>query len=163
MPPDYRRACTRRIASTNWGTWNESRQASKKRKASNNDAASYHVSLTYTDDNDHEYEDQDTEDDDDDDSEVEEDAEDEPITCRTLKWLSIGDRDSVEEFYRSRFCAMQQTSCRTVAKGWIRIIHPKKQSKNPYIGGNAKRPKWWPDRVLHKEPDHIKKPGNVTH
>ena len=121
--------------------------------------AGCHVDLIH-DGNENESSEQDTDLDDD----INEDDAQEPDTvpCRTLKWLCIGDCKAVENFYRSRFCAMRQASCVTVAKLWIRVIHPGKQSQNPYSGVNAKRPKWWSRHVVHREPHQIKKPGDIS-
>lgn len=63
---------------------------------------------------------------------------------------------------------LQQLACRTMAKEWIKVIHPKKQSTNPYNGKRLKagqtdsnpestKPEYWPKDVIHKEPDHINK------
>lgn len=69
-------------------------------------------------------------------------------------------------------CALQQLGCRTMAKEWIKAIHPKKQSTNPYNGKNPStgrigdpddiKPTYWPEDVIHKEPDHINKDGKHT-
>lgn len=83
------------------------------------------------------------------------------------KGLRIGNNEDVWKFYEQRFKSIQQTACKTIAKAWIKLIAPKKQSNHPYTGQEAKAPDWWPkptgstkeERVRHKEPDHLHKPG----
>jgi hypothetical protein len=31
--------------------------------------------------------------------------------------------------------------------------------KHPYNQGEESKPDWWPPGVIHKEPDHLRKPG----
>lgn len=74
------------------------------------------------------------------------------------------------KWFYNAFRAVQQQACRTIAKEWIKTIHPKKQSTHPYNGKNPKtgekgdpsstKPPYWPVNVKHKEPDHINKEGN---
>lgn len=61
-------------------------------------------------------------------------------------------------FLELRFSQLQQGMCKTVAKAWIKIIEPKKQTRCPYNKGEEGKPAWWPDGVRHKEPDHLMKP-----
>lgn len=83
--------------------------------------------------------------------------------------LRIGNNEDVWKFYEQRFKSIQQTACKTIAKAWIKLIAPKKQSNHPYTGQEAKAPDWWPkptgstkeERVRHKEPDHLHKPGTL--
>ncbi|KAJ4409682.1 hypothetical protein N0V82_009439 [Gnomoniopsis sp. IMI 355080] len=85
------------------------------------------------------------------------------------KGLRIGNHDDVWKFYEQRFKSIQQTACKTIAKAWIKLIAPKKQSNHPYTGQEAKAPDWWPkptgstkeERVRHKEPDHLHKPERI--
>lgn len=85
--------------------------------------------------------------------------------CETEKW---------EKWFDNAFKAIQQQACRFIAKEWIKLIHPKKQSTHPYNGNyprqkapcaeqtpmpcaeRTKPPYWHPD-IRHKEPDHIDK------
>lgn len=77
--------------------------------------------------------------------------------------------DSWEKWFNDAFRAVQQVSCRIIAKEWIKTIHPKKQSTHPYNGKNPRtgdrgdpeltKPSYWPKDVIHKEPDHINKEG----
>lgn len=62
-------------------------------------------------------------------------------------------------FLELRFGQLQQGMCKTVAKAWIKIIEPKKQTRCPYNKGEEGKPAWWPAGVRHKEPDHLMKPG----
>lgn len=72
-------------------------------------------------------------------------------------------------WFGDAFRAVQQLSCRAIAKEWIKAIHPKKQSSHPYNGQNpisgqwegpeATKPPYWPMDVIHKEPDHMHKEG----
>lgn len=74
-----------------------------------------------------------------------------------------------EKWFSDAFRAVQQVSCRVIAKEWIKTIHPKKQSTHPYNGKNPRtgqkgdsdstKPPYWPRDVIHKEPDHIIKDG----
>lgn len=83
------------------------------------------------------------------------------------KALKIGNKDEVWKFYEQRFKNIQQSACKMIAKAWIKLIAPKKQSNHPYTGQEARAPDWWPkpigpardERVRHKEPDHLYKPG----
>lgn len=104
-----------------------------------------------------------------------------------LKGLRV---DSLEDWYDFAFRSMSQLALKDIAKAWIRICVPKKQSTNPYNGGRraaeslARWPGtnytghftkaiWWPKDVgwddidgatgcRHREPDHIKKHGTAT-
>ena len=77
-----------------------------------------------------------------------------------------------EKWFSDAFRAVQQVSCRVIAKEWIKTIHPKKQSTHPYNGKNPRtremgdpnltKPSYWPNDVIHKEPDHINKEGAKT-
>ena len=77
----------------------------------------------------------------------------------TFKALRISDKDAVTTFFETRFRQMQQLTCKVVAKAWIKVIEPKKQSNFPYNRGEEKKPAWWPVGARHKEPDHLMKPG----
>ncbi|KAI9791940.1 MAG: hypothetical protein M1816_003209 [Peltula sp. TS41687] len=75
--------------------------------------------------------------------------------------LVIGDTDRVTCYYYECFNVLQQAACKIIAKAWVKAKHPRKQSTHPYRGNSETRPEWWPATVLHKEPDHMKKPGRV--
>lgn len=85
--------------------------------------------------------------------------------------LEIGDEEKVEAYYEAAFRAFQQINCRQIAKAYIKIIEPRKQVKHPYNGGRGApgekgdpektKPDWWPAGVIHREPDHLKKPERI--
>jgi hypothetical protein len=66
---------------------------------------------------------------------------------------------AIENYYASRFAALQQATCKLVVKAWIKVIEPKKQMKFPYNKGEELKPAWWPEGVRHREPDHLSKQG----
>ncbi|CRG87211.1 putative protein YDR124W [Talaromyces islandicus] len=82
--------------------------------------------------------------------------------------LKIGDTKKVTSYYESAFKRLQQLNCRMLAKGFIRLIEPRKQVRHPYNGGRGSapgekgdpestKPDWWPRDVTHREPDHLRK------
>jgi hypothetical protein len=91
-----------------------------------------------------------------------------PLKIRKTTEIFAGDHVKMEMWYRDAFHAVQQVSCRLVAKLWIKRIHLKKQSTHPYNGGYPRdvprdpertKPYYWPRDVRHKEPDHITRDG----
>lgn len=86
--------------------------------------------------------------------------------------LAIGDKEKVDAYYAFAFRAFQQINCRQIAKAYIKLIEPRKQVKHPYNGGKGipgekrdpekTKPDWWPVGVAHREPDHLKKPGQFA-
>jgi Protein of unknown function (DUF2841) len=76
-----------------------------------------------------------------------------------FKPLTIGNEEEVTTFLETRFRQLQQLCCKIVAKQWIKVIEPKKQTRYPYNRGEESKPEWWPGDVRHKEPDHLMKPG----
>jgi hypothetical protein len=58
---------------------------------------------------------------------------------------------------------IQQLACKQIAKAWIKVCEPKKQSHYPYRGGTPTAPPWWPLTSRHKEPYHLKKEGELIH
>ena len=82
-----------------------------------------------------------------------------PANGAEYKPLTIGNEAEVIIFLETRFRQLQQLSCKIVAKAWIKVIEPKKQTRYPYNRGEESKPDWWPDDVRHKEPDHLMKPG----
>ncbi|KAJ9473883.1 hypothetical protein PHBOTO_003934 [Pseudozyma hubeiensis] len=72
--------------------------------------------------------------------------------------ITLSNHSSRTAFLELRFGQLQQGVCKTVAKAWIKIIEPKKQTRCPYNKGEAGKPDWWPAGVRHKEPDHLMKP-----
>ena len=88
------------------------------------------------------------------------DVEDNQV-CDSIKYtnVQIGCETAVTDAYTARLQLLQQLACKMVAKAWIKKIQPKKQTTHPYCYGLKKAPPWWPPKVTHKEPDHIKKAG----
>lgn len=92
-------------------------------------------------------------------------------TGRTI--LRVGDQKLLQEYYNQAFEDFQQLNCRAIAKSYIKLVEPRKQVHFPYngrkvISGVSQRvdpeltkPGWWPEGVIHKEPDHLKKDGRV--
>ena len=86
----------------------------------------------------------------------------EPSYQPTRVGFAIGDTEKVLAYYENALKHFQQINCRKLAKAWIKCIQPKKQVNYPYNQGEKKKPEWWPDGVMHKEPDHLKKGGELT-
>ncbi|KAG8921136.1 hypothetical protein FRC00_009085, partial [Tulasnella sp. 408] len=77
----------------------------------------------------------------------------EPFPTHALHFLSpTGVSDA---YYNDVFQRMQQNAAKIIAKCWIKIIEPKKQSRHPYREAEESRPDWWPHGIRHKEPDHL--------
>lgn len=70
--------------------------------------------------------------------------------------------EEVRDYLGYCFDEFQQIPCKMIAKQWIKIIEPKKQSQYPYNGGDKFKPTWWPKEVRHKEPDHLKKAERIA-
>ncbi|EAQ91951.1 hypothetical protein CHGG_00186 [Chaetomium globosum CBS 148.51] len=81
------------------------------------------------------------------------------IIVNSRKTLMVGDAKAVMEFYGRSFTEIQQDACKEVAKAFVKILCPKKRRTFPYAKGDAAAPDWWPDRVRHVEPDHLRKKG----
>lgn len=84
-----------------------------------------------------------------------------PASGTEYKPLTIGSAEEVTTFLETRFRQLQQLCCKIVAKAWIKVIEPKKQTRYPYNRGEESKPEWWPGDVRHKEPDHLMKPGII--
>ncbi|KAF9874043.1 ydr124wp-like protein [Colletotrichum karsti] len=86
-----------------------------------------------------------------------------------MRNLRIGNEKDVWDFYEQRFKNCQQTACKLIAKAWVKVVEPKKQTNHPYTGQDEKAPDWWPkpwgptkeEKVRHKEPDHLYKRERV--
>ncbi|KAJ8102139.1 hypothetical protein POJ06DRAFT_77837 [Lipomyces tetrasporus] len=76
--------------------------------------------------------------------------------------LVVCDREAVTAFFEAKFRQLQQLACKVVAKAWIKVIEPKKQSNHPYNKGDEFKPDWWPSEARHKEPDHLMKPERLV-
>ena len=72
--------------------------------------------------------------------------------------LELKDEEARTAFFELRFSQLQQVMCKMIAKEWVKVIEPKKQTRFPYNKGEAGKPAWWPADVRHKEPDHLMKP-----
>ena len=81
-----------------------------------------------------------------------------------MQTLNLMNHTDVRTFFDQQLCLAQQNCCKIMAKAWVKMIEPKKQSNFPYTRGDAGRPPWWPDTpvdvgrdgyVPHREPDHL--------
>lgn len=94
-------------------------------------------------------------------------AGDSLVTTTARRAIVIGNEEQVRNYYHNRFTVVQQTACKIIGKAFVKVIAPKKQANNPYTGGDATVPDWWPkpwgpgekDKVRHTEPDHQWKKG----
>ncbi|KAI9789126.1 MAG: hypothetical protein M1816_006376 [Peltula sp. TS41687] len=76
--------------------------------------------------------------------------------------LRLSDYGAVSRYYYHCFNVLQSAACKVIAKAWVKSIHPRKQTQNPYRGAARTKPAWWPANVLHKEPDHLVKSGRIA-
>ncbi|KJR80763.1 uncharacterized protein SPSK_05116 [Sporothrix schenckii 1099-18] len=98
-------------------------------------------------------------------------AEERPVrvTQPTKIPIRISEEQAIWNIYDQRFRGLQQTACKLIAKAWVKLVEPKKQSTHPYTGSDEKAPDWWPkpwgttrdEKVRHKEPDHLYKKERV--
>lgn len=77
-------------------------------------------------------------------------------------WLIISNTDDVTAYYETRLGQLQQTQCKEISKAWIRVVEPKKMARHPYKSAEKSKPSWWPAEIRHKEPDHLRKPGEIA-
>jgi hypothetical protein len=94
------------------------------------------------------------------------------ITSYPKTMLPVGNKRILRSYYEKAFECLQQTNCRILAKAYIKLVEPRKQVTYPYNGHKVvagvpqqfdpeeTRPLWWPTGVTHREPDHLRKPGN---
>ena len=85
--------------------------------------------------------------------------------CPTLKdvhtiVLSKECDSQLVNHYTLLFSCVTQLVCKNLAKQWIKIIEPYKQTKYPYKF--SRKPPWWPSSVSHTEPDHLTKAGRIA-
>lgn len=80
------------------------------------------------------------------------------------KFMEINPHDKVDvkNYLYNCFEEFQQIPCKLLAKAWIKVIEPKKQSKYPYKLGDSSKPYWWPANCIHREPDHLKKDERIN-
>ncbi|KXH45987.1 hypothetical protein CNYM01_03953 [Colletotrichum nymphaeae SA-01] len=91
------------------------------------------------------------------------------VASSSKKTLKVGDEKDLWNLYEQRFKNCQQTACKLIAKAWVKVVEPKKQTNHPYTGQDEKAPDWWPkpwgptkeEKVRHKEPDHLYKRERV--
>ncbi|OBT92686.1 hypothetical protein VE01_09686 [Pseudogymnoascus verrucosus] len=89
-------------------------------------------------------------------------SRDRAIPTLPTRTISIGDDAARDDVYRQCLKDMQQNGCKVLGKAWVKLLEPKKQSTYPYTKGASKRPPWWPamtgpNKIRHKEPDHLHK------
>lgn len=75
--------------------------------------------------------------------------------------LRLSSHREVVNHLRACFRELQQLYCKTVAKAWIKVIEPKKQTNYPYNKGEDSKPHWWPSHIRHCEPDHLIKSERI--
>ena len=93
------------------------------------------------------------------------------ITCYPRSMLPITNKALLRKYYEKAFDSLHQTNCRILAKAYVKLVEPRKQVSYPYNGHKNiagvphkldpedTKPPWWPEGVIHREPDHLKKPG----
>jgi hypothetical protein len=80
------------------------------------------------------------------------------VESSQTRQLVIGDTQKVAQLYSDRFKDLQQNACKSVAKAFVKVMEPKKQTNHPYTKKDESAPKWWPlASVEHREPDHLLK------
>lgn len=89
--------------------------------------------------------------------------------------ISIRDKDFLYRYYEKVFKNLQQTNCRILSKAYVKLVEPRKHVNYPYNGRkivsgrtlqlkpDETKPPWWPSGVIHREPDHLLKPGKGGH
>jgi hypothetical protein len=78
---------------------------------------------------------------------------------RPMVSIRISDDEMVKSWLKAKFDEIQQNVCKHLAKTWIKVVEPRKQTIHPYKDGKETAPGWWPEEVRHKEPDHLDKKG----
>jgi len=76
--------------------------------------------------------------------------------------VNTSSQHEVNNYLFNCFEEFQQIPCKILAKQWIKIIEPRKQSRHPYNQGDKAKPYWWPSSARHKEPDHLKKDERIS-
>jgi len=76
--------------------------------------------------------DEDEEEDDDDVSANGNDGEEEVLVERTTA-IRLDDEEGLANYYRECFTTIQQLAMKTLLKGWIKTIHPTRQTDFPYV------------------------------
>ncbi|KAM0786887.1 hypothetical protein ACM66B_002312 [Microbotryomycetes sp. NB124-2] len=70
--------------------------------------------------------------------------------------------ETIGDWFSKRLEIIPQQVSKTIAKLWVKVIEPEKQSFYPYNRGDAGAPPWWPRSIRHKEPDHLYKVERIT-
>ncbi|GMM31896.1 hypothetical protein DAMA08_046410 [Martiniozyma asiatica (nom. inval.)] len=83
------------------------------------------------------------------------------VPFKTMQ-INPNEKIAVSNYLFNCFEEFQQIPCKLLAKAWIKIIEPKKQSTFPYKQGELSKPYWWPHNSRHKEPDHLKKNERIN-
>ncbi|KAL4963128.1 DUF2841 domain-containing protein [Aspergillus stella-maris] len=95
------------------------------------------------------------------------------ITCYPKSMLPIANKALLRKYYEKAFDSLHQTNCRILAKAYVKLVEPRKQVSYPYNGHKNiagvphkldpedTKPPWWPEGVIHREPDHLKKPDRI--
>ncbi|KAL4936404.1 hypothetical protein BDV06DRAFT_93717 [Aspergillus oleicola] len=95
------------------------------------------------------------------------------ITCYPKSILPISNQSLLRTYYEKAFDSLHQTNCRILAKAYVKLVEPRKQVSYPYNGHKNiagvphkldpedTKPPWWPAGVIHREPDHLKKPDRI--
>lgn len=87
----------------------------------------------------------------------EEDELDEPKhLSRAIKRSDMSGKDFQSQVMDILY-ALQQLSCKELAKSLVHTAYPAKRSSYPYKAGEKAKPPIWPADVRHKEPDHLRK------
>ncbi|KAJ5267466.1 hypothetical protein N7478_010274 [Penicillium angulare] len=88
--------------------------------------------------------------------------------------LPVNQKDLLRRYYEKVFQNLQQENCRVIAKTYIRLAEPRKQTQYPYNGRKSvegktqqfnpeeTKPPWWPLGVTHREPDHLPKSERIA-
>ncbi|KAL4953874.1 hypothetical protein BDW69DRAFT_164360 [Aspergillus filifer] len=95
------------------------------------------------------------------------------ITCYPKSMLPMANKALLRKYYEKAFDSLHQTNCRILAKAYVKLVEPRKQVSYPYNGHKNiagvphkldpedTKPPWWPEGVIHREPDHLKKPDRI--
>lgn len=75
--------------------------------------------------------------------------------------LHLSSKREIMNHLRACFRELQQLACKTIAKAWIKVIEPRKQTNYPYNRGEDSKPFWWPSHIRHCEPDHLIKSERI--
>ncbi|KAF9733833.1 hypothetical protein PMIN06_010466 [Paraphaeosphaeria minitans] len=83
-------------------------------------------------------------------------------TANITTSFSIGDVDSLKNFYTARFRELTMKPLRDIVTAWVKRLEPKRQKKyGPYhqysdTCPDQSKPPWWPVDVPYVEPSHLR-------